>query len=89
VCACVPLDPSPPLIVAGKGQKHPSAIGSGDKSQITILACCNAAGYAMPPLVLNLNQSTLLERSRERCMASQRRAGLMLNYLNYGLAITF
>jgi len=33
----MPLDPSPPRVVARRGQKHPSAVGSGDKSQITVL----------------------------------------------------
>ena len=28
----MPLDPSLPLVVARRGQKHPSAVGSGDKS---------------------------------------------------------
>ena len=48
----MPLDPSPPLVVARCGQKHPSAVGSGDKSQITVLSCCSAAGYALPPFVI-------------------------------------
>ena len=48
----MPLDPSPPLVVAQRGQKHPSAVGSGDKSQITVLSCCSAAGYALPPFVI-------------------------------------
>ena len=25
---------------------------TGDKSQITVIACCNAAGYAIPPTVV-------------------------------------
>ena len=29
-----------------------SAVGLGDKTQITVLACCNAAGYALPPFVI-------------------------------------
>ena len=32
--------------------QNPSAIGSGDKSQITVLACCSAAGYVLPPFVI-------------------------------------
>ena len=48
----MPLDPSPPLVVAKRGQKNPSAVGSGDKTQVTVLACCNAAGYALPPFVI-------------------------------------
>ena len=48
----MPLDPSPPHIVAARGTKNPSAIASGDKAQITVLACCSAAGYALPPFVI-------------------------------------
>ena len=48
----MPLDPSPPLVVARHGQKHPSAVGSGDKSQITVFSCCSAAEYALPPCVI-------------------------------------
>ena len=48
----MPLDPPPPCVAARRGQKHPSVIGSGDKSQITVLACCNAAGYATPPFMI-------------------------------------
>ena len=56
----MPLNPSPPLLVATRGLKNPSAVGSGDKSQITVLACCSASGYVLPPFVildrLNLKQ---------------------------------
>lgn len=48
----MPLDPSAPRVVAGRGSKHPSALAFGDKSQITVLACCSAAGYALPPFVI-------------------------------------
>ena len=47
-----PLDPKSPLVVCRRGQKHPSALSSGNKSQVTVLACCNAAGYAIPPFVI-------------------------------------
>ena len=47
-----PLSPKPPKVIAKKGEKHPSAITNADKSQITILSCCNAGGYALPPLVI-------------------------------------
>ena len=30
----------------------PSAVGSGDKTQITVLSSCSAAGYALPPFVI-------------------------------------
>ena len=45
-------NPEPPKIIAGKGQKHPVATTSGEKSQITVLSCCNAGGYVIPPMVI-------------------------------------
>ena len=35
-----------------KGVKHSTSITTGDKTQITTLACCSAAGYVIPPLVV-------------------------------------
>ena len=48
----MPLDPNPPFVVAPVGAKHVSCMRTGDKSQITVIACCNAAGYAIPPTVV-------------------------------------
>lgn len=48
----MPLDPKPPKVIVHRGTKHPRAITSGDKTQITVLACCNAAGYVIPPFVI-------------------------------------
>ena len=48
----MPLDPKPSRVLVSKGTKHPRAITTGNKTQITILACCNAAGYCLPPFVL-------------------------------------
>lgn len=48
----IPLDPCPPRVVNQRGMKNPLVVGSGDKSQIAILSCCSAAGYALPPLVI-------------------------------------
>ena len=45
----MPLNPAPHRVVASRGMKNPSAVGLGDKSQITILSCCSASGYALPP----------------------------------------
>ena len=47
-----PLNPSPPKVIVAKGEKHPYCITTGDKSQITVLSCCSAGGYVMPPLVV-------------------------------------
>ena len=47
-----PLNPCSPKVVVMKGQKHPYAISSGDKTQITVLTCCSAGGNVIPPLVV-------------------------------------
>ena len=52
------LDPCPPKIIAVKGIKHPTSITTGDKTQITTLACCSVAGYVIPWLVV-FDQKTL------------------------------
>ena len=48
----MPLNPKPSKVLVSKGTKHPRAITTGNKTQITVLACCNAAGYCLPPFVL-------------------------------------
>lgn len=56
----MPLSHRPGHCIARKGQKHVTAVVSGNKSQITILACASAAGNTIPPFVIfdrkNLNQ---------------------------------
>lgn len=34
------------------GDKHPYSINAGDKAQITVLMCCSAGGYPIPPYVI-------------------------------------
>ena len=57
----MPLNPRPPNIVAKRGQKKVRYRVSGNKQQITILACGNAVGQALPPMVIfegkNLNHA--------------------------------
>ena len=48
----VPLSPKPPKGIYRKGSKNPVAVSSGDKSQITVVGCVNAAGYCLPPMVI-------------------------------------
>ena len=48
----MPLCHKPPKVVAGVGQRHPYAVTSGDRSQITVLACASASGYTIPPMVI-------------------------------------
>jgi len=40
----MPLDPDPPMVIASKGDKHPRSVTTGDKAQVTVLACCSASG---------------------------------------------
>ena len=39
-------------MIARVGLKHPYAITSSEKAQITVLACGNAAGYSIPPMII-------------------------------------
>ena len=48
----MPLNPKFPKGIVAKGIKHPRAVTTGNKTQMTVLACCNAAGYCLPPFVL-------------------------------------
>ena len=48
----MPLEFKLPKIIAGKGTKKVRQCTSGTKTQITILACANAAGQAIPPMVV-------------------------------------
>ncbi len=48
----VPLSPRPPKIVAKKGQKKVRYRTSGQKSQITVIACGNATGQLIPPFII-------------------------------------
>ena len=48
----MPLTQKPPRVVTSVGQKHPYTITSGDKSQITVMACASASGYSIPPMVI-------------------------------------
>lgn len=47
-----PLAHRPGKRIAGKGQKHVLTVTSDSKSRVTVLACINAAGYAIPPLII-------------------------------------
>ena len=57
----IPLDPKAPNIVAVKGTKKVRYRSSGRKGKVTIVACGNAAGQVIPPMVIfdakNLNHA--------------------------------
>lgn len=48
----VPLDPKAPKIVVRKGTKKARYQSPGRKGQITVVACGNAAGNMLPPLII-------------------------------------
>ncbi len=48
----MPLDPPPLKVVVPAKAKHSQTVCTGDKAQVTVLACCNAAGYTIPPMVM-------------------------------------
>ena len=45
-------DPQPTKVVVPKGTRHPTSITTGNKAQISVLSCCNTAGYDLPPCVI-------------------------------------
>ena len=47
-----PLDPKPLKIVHVRGEKNPSSISSGKKSQVTVVGCVSASGQCIPPMVV-------------------------------------
>ena len=52
----IPLDPKSPKLVFEKGC-HASCVTTGDKTQITIVACVSATGFSIPPMVIWDRQS--------------------------------
>ena len=48
----LPLNPKPLKVVDTVGARNPSHITGNRKSQITVLACTNAAGSTLPPFVI-------------------------------------
>ena len=48
----MPLDHKQLKRVAKKGMKKVHGPSSGDKSQITLVACANAAGSVLPPMLI-------------------------------------
>lgn len=47
-----PLDHEGGKLIAAKGCKHFWAFSSSTRDHISVLACVNAAGFAMPPLIV-------------------------------------
>jgi len=47
-----PLNPKLPKGIFEVGTKNAAAVNSGNKAQITVLACVSAAGHCLPPMVI-------------------------------------
>lgn len=48
----MPVDHRPPKVITKRGQKKVRSRTSGNRSQITVIACVSAAGQAIPPFVI-------------------------------------
>ena len=48
----VPLDAKVPKLVQYARGSYASAVTSGNKAQVTVVACVSAAGFSLPPLVI-------------------------------------
>ena len=48
----MPLNPPSPKVVHKVGAKNPCYLTGGSKTQVSVLACASAAGYAIPPFVI-------------------------------------
>ena len=41
----LPINQNPLKVIAKQGYKHQSSVTSAERSQITVLSCCNAGGW--------------------------------------------
>ena len=48
----MPLNYKQPKRIAPKGMRKVYGLSSGNKTQITVVACGNAAGHVLPPMVI-------------------------------------
>ena len=48
----MPLDPRKPRVITKLGTKKVRVMGSGNKHQITVVACASATGHIVPPMVI-------------------------------------
>ena len=55
----IPLQHCPGRRIGVKGQKHVNVLTSGSKTNITVLACVSASGFAIPPMVITIGRTSL------------------------------
>ena len=58
------LDPPSLKVVTKLGVKHSQAVATGCKTNITVVACCSAAGAVIPPMVI-FDRKTLTPKQAE------------------------
>ena len=61
----MPLCHKPPKVVTGVGERHPYAVTSGDRSQISVVACATASGYSLPKMVIFVCKRLQMDRDQE------------------------
>ena len=64
----MPLEHTPPKTIAIKGTKKVCQITSGNKTQISILACANAFGEVIPPMVIFGEKGLILNCQMGKCL---------------------
>ena len=85
-----PLDPHSPFVLCKRGERHPAFITSGGKTQITVLACCNTAGYSIPPFVIFQGQIMKQDLTIGEVPGTMYgMSGLIVNYLMDGFKDIF
>ena len=58
----MPLDHRPPKVVGRKGKRKVRCRVTGNKAQITVVACVSASGQTIPPYVIKTAKSCLDKR---------------------------
>ena len=71
----MPLDAGHVKVVTHKGDRNPTAPSSGDKTQLTVVACVSAAGSFIPPMVILDRKSLPPKKFPAQHMGCLQRAG--------------
>ena len=64
------MDGHAPRVVALKGQKKVRYITSGNKNQVTVIACISGSGQVMPPFVIFDAKSLNMDWSKDEVVGS-------------------
>ena len=61
---CMPLQYVPSSVIVPRGAKHASSVTTGNKAQVTVMACVSGSGNVLPPLVI-FDRKTLKKEMTE------------------------